>query len=173
MVGSYSWKETKAPAGYLLGGTVSGSFVLTEKDAGTIKDLSGKGPSDQVIRGGVKIGKWEAETERRDPQGGSSLGGTTFAIVNKSESPVLVGGKLYETGATIATVKTDKDGYWESKNDWLPYGSYAAIETDQRNSLSPIPKKGKHGVNASQHGGKPKATFRQFSVEYAPGQSQA
>ena len=78
----------------------------------------------------MKIGKWEAETERRDPQGGSSLGGTTFAIVNKSEGPVLVGGKLYETGATIATVKTDKDGYWESKNDWLPYGSYAAIETE-------------------------------------------
>lgn len=128
-LGSYSWKETKVPAGYLLEGTVSGKFTLTEKDAATIKDFSGKGPSDQIIRGGVKIGKWEAETKRRDPQGGSSLNETTFAIVNKSNDSVLVDGKTYEPGATIATIKTDKDGYWESREKWLPYGSYAAIET--------------------------------------------
>ena len=128
-IGSYSWKETKVPSGYLLKGTVSGKFKLTKEDAATVKDFSGKGASDQIIRGGLKIGKWESETNRRDPQGGSSLKETEFVIINKSNNPVLVDGKAYEPGATIATIKTDKDGYWKSKNDWLPYGSYAAMET--------------------------------------------
>ena len=129
-LGKYSWKETKAPEGYLLSGKTSGTFTLKEENAGKIVDLGKNCPADDVIRGGVKIGKWEKETKRRDPQGSSSLENTAFVIINKSGASVLVDGKLYENGATIATVRTDKTGYWESKEKWLPYGTYTILETE-------------------------------------------
>ena len=62
-VGKYSWKETKAPAGYGIGQKSSGTFEITADKAGTVIDLAGHGPVDEVLKAGVKIGKLDHELD--------------------------------------------------------------------------------------------------------------
>jgi hypothetical protein len=63
-----------------------------------------------------------------DPQGSASFAGADIEIYNESAHHVLVDGKVYEPGEKIATVTTDGNGLWISAKDWLPYGTYKAVE---------------------------------------------
>ncbi len=126
--GSYSFKETAAPEGYRIGKSASGTFKIEAADAGTLKDLTGKGPKDPVIRGGVKICKQDDHYHDDRPQGDASLAGAEYAVVNMSKGSVFVDGKEYGNGDVVMVLTTDKKGFAQADGDTLPYGSYKITE---------------------------------------------
>ncbi len=126
--GKYKLVEVEAPAGYLKEGVTEQTFSIIEN--GVVVDLTDKSHSitDQVIRGGVKIQKRDAETGNTTAQGGATLEGAVFKIVNTSTHAVIVDGKSYKNGETVAKITTNKQGLAQTKADLLPYGTYKIVE---------------------------------------------
>ena len=126
--GDYMWKETKAPAGYLISGVTEGTFVIREN--GVIVDLSAadKGVNDKVIRGGVKIQKRDYETEDTTPMGSATLAGVEVNIVTTNDNPVIVNGVTYTKGQVVTKLTTDENGCAQTTADLLPSGTYSAVE---------------------------------------------
>ncbi len=128
--GTYTLKETKAPTGYLNTGTnITQKFSIREN--GVIVDLNKDATAikNNVIRGGVKLGKWDNESNTQKAQGAATLEGAEFEIVNQSSHDVIVNGKTYKRGQVVATLVTNKKGIAESAKDLLPYGKYSYEET--------------------------------------------
>ncbi len=128
--GTYTLKETKAPTGYLNKGTnITQKFSIREN--GVIIDLNKDATAikNNVIRGGVKLGKWDNESNTQKAQGAATLEGAEFEIVNQSSHDVIVNGKTYKRGQVVATLVTNKKGIAESAKDLLPYGKYSYEET--------------------------------------------
>ena len=126
--GDYMWKETKAPAGYLISGVTEGTFAIREN--GVIVDLSAadKGVNDKVIRGGVKIQKRDYETEDTTPMGSATLAGAEVNIVTTNDNPVIVNGVTYTKGQVVTKLTTDENGCAQTIADLLPSGTYSAVE---------------------------------------------
>lgn len=127
-LGTVSIQETKAPQGYLLGNQpiylnkiTSNGYVPKVETYNAPKD------PEQVIKGGVKISKVDAETGDT-PQGDASLAGIRFAIVNESANPVAVEGGTYADGQVVKVIETDASGTAATAADSLPYGSYSVHE---------------------------------------------
>lgn len=127
-LGTVSIQETKAPQGYLLGDQpiylnkiTSNGYVPKVETYNAPKD------PEQVIKGGVKISKVDAETGDT-PQGDASLAGIRFAIVNESANPVAVEGGTYANGQVVKVIETDASGTAATAADSLPYGSYSVHE---------------------------------------------
>ncbi len=127
--GHYKIEETNPPAGYLAEGSHPIEFDITKNKK--IVDLTDDNLSmhNQVIRGGVKLQKRDAETKEATPQGGATLEGTEFSITNLSEHPVFVNNKLHQKGEVVLTLKTDQSGSIATANHALPYGHYKIEET--------------------------------------------
>ena len=83
---------------------------------------------ETVIRGGVSIQKLDSETGQT-PQGGASLEGITFSIINDNPNAVTVDGKSYNPGQTVKNIVTDKNGVAKTPANCLPYGKYIIRET--------------------------------------------
>ncbi len=128
--GDYLIRETKAPTGYLDEGVLERTFRI-EYD-GQVVDYTDndKGMLNNIIRGGVEVQKRDVQSLRDYPQGMGSFEGITFAIINKSEWPVLVDGVLYDVGEVVMFLTTDEDGYASTAADALPYGSYTITEIE-------------------------------------------
>lgn len=127
-LGTVTIQETKAPEGYLLGNQP----LYIEKIVSTgsqVTSVAFNAPKDkeQVIKGGVKISKADAETGST-PQGDASLAGIRFAIVNESANPVAVEGGTYANGQVVKIIETDASGAAATAADCLPYGSYSVHE---------------------------------------------
>lgn len=127
-LGTVTIQETKAPEGYLLGKQP----LYIEKIVSTgnqVTSVAFNVPKDkeQVIKGGVKISKVDAETGDT-PQGDASLAGIRFAIVNESANPVAVEGGTYANGQVVKVIETDASGTAATAADSLPYGSYSVHE---------------------------------------------
>ena len=122
--GHYQIFESGAPQGYIKNESGTLEFDITEN--GKVVDLTGETDSvyDPVIRGGVKIQKRDLETREAKAQGGATLEGAEFTITTLCKNPVLVGGKAYENGQVVATLKTDASGIATTAKDLLPYGHY-------------------------------------------------
>lgn len=127
-LGTVSIQETKAPQGYLLGDQpiylnkiTSNGYVPKVETYNAPKD------PEQVIKGGVKISKVDAETGDT-PQGDASLATIRFAIVNESANPVAVEGGTYANGQVVKVIETDASGAAATAADCLPYGSYSVHE---------------------------------------------
>ena len=127
-LGTVSIQETKAPQGYLLGDQpiylnkiTSNGYVPKVETYNAPKD------PEQVIKGGVKISKVDAETGDT-PQGDASLAGIRFAIVNESANLVAVEGGTYANGQVVNVIETDASGTAATAADSLPYGSYSVHE---------------------------------------------
>ncbi len=127
-LGTVSIQETKAPQGYLLGDQpiylnkiTSNGYVPKVETYNAPKD------PEQVVKGGVKISKVDAETGDT-PQGDASLAGIRFAIVNESANPVAVEGGTYANGQVVKVIETDASGTAATAADSLPYGSYSVHE---------------------------------------------
>lgn len=127
-LGTVAVQETKAPQGYLLGDQpiylnkiTSNGYVPKVETYNAPKD------PEQVIKGGVKIAKVDAETGDT-PQGDASLAGIRFAIVNESANPVAVEGGTYANGQVVKVIETDASGAAATAADCLPYGSYSVHE---------------------------------------------
>ncbi len=132
--GTYTVKETAAPVGYLLNGSWSCTFNISED--GVIVDADQT--PDDVMRGGVGIYKYDSETVNMmtTPQGDGDLAGAEFTIYNRSAESVYVNGAWYEPDDEIMTISTVRgsDGthnwyYAGTEKDALPYGSYEIVET--------------------------------------------
>lgn len=123
--GRYSVRETSAPEGYLV--NASWKADVTIREDGTL--VSALAPiDDQVVRGGVRVGKLDRETLGRAPLGSATLAGATFAVTNASASPVLVDGAVVRPGDIAVTLTTDEGGTASTSASSLPYGTYTVHE---------------------------------------------
>ncbi len=147
-LGTYTIQETRAPAGYRIEGTFADTSGNTV-DAGAVyytrleDDGSASGQavwlqgdnsytqSETPLRGGVKIQKRDLQSGRTRAEGGATLAGAVFEIVNESDTAVQVDGTLYQPGEVVLTLVTDEDGCAETDADALPYGTYRITETQQ------------------------------------------
>jgi len=140
-LGTVTVEESKAPNGYLLEGAymkVNGSeeqikevYIAQITENGELAVLSGSNQysvSDKVIRGGVKIQKRDLETKDTKPQGSATLKDTAFSIITLNDNPVLVDGKMYDTGEVVKTIYTGIDGVAATAADTLPFGHYKIEE---------------------------------------------
>ena len=120
--------EAKAPEGYLASGE---EFLLkvSSEDNATVEVENEADFAEDVARGGVRVEKRDLETGENAPQGGASVDGAVFEVVNDSAAPVLVGGVEVAPGEVALTLETE-GGSAESAPDALPYGDYLVREVE-------------------------------------------
>ena len=130
--GSVAIYESKAPDGYKLNSKVSFQKIQDDYLSGVTTFNMPEIP-ETVIRGGVSIQKLDSETGQT-PQGGASLEGITFSIINDNPNAVTVDGKSYNPGQTVKNIVTDKNGVAKTPANCLPYGDYIIRETKTNGS---------------------------------------
>ena len=145
-LGTVTIQETKAPAGYTLEGsylntasnalpaTSDGAVVLNITEDGmssngaTIKGGNEYTKEDKAIYGSVKFNKRDYESKQASALGGATLEGTEVELVNDGEDLVRYQGSEFKKGETVATVKTDGNGFYQFPERSLSYGDYALRE---------------------------------------------
>lgn len=127
--GAYTVRETKASAGYACSEETQ-TIHVSEEGLQTPLPTT---VAEQVQRGGFGLRKFDAETQLATPQGSASLAGATYEIVNASTHPVIVKGEEYAPGAIVMTVETNRDGWAQTGNHDLPFGTYEVRETNAPN----------------------------------------
>lgn len=130
--GSVAVYESKAPVGYKLNDDMSFQKIQDDYLSGVTTFNLPEIP-ETVIRGGVSVQKLDSETGKT-PQGGASLEGITFSIINDNENTVKVDGKTYAKGETVKVITTDAKGFATTGADTLPYGDYIIRETKTNGS---------------------------------------
>ena len=125
--GSYTARETKASRGYLLNESWSRSFQVSTD--GEVVDCTTTPLPEDVIRGGARFSKIDAERDEAVPEGSATLAGAEITIRNDSARSVLVNGTWHQPGEDVLTVTTGEDGTAQTAADALPYGTYTARET--------------------------------------------
>ena len=128
--GSYEIIEKTPPTGYRNTGIIRQSFQIREH--GVIVGMLAEDTviKNNVIRGGVRIEKWDNEIDEHRAQGGATLEGAVFEIVNRSADSVLVLGVWCEPGDVVYVYPTDSTGSALTPNDLLPYGTYEVREIE-------------------------------------------
>lgn len=129
-LGTYTVKEKAASPGYQLDPQIY-TVELTAEDTTTEVFYKSVTSQEKIIRGGVAVEKWDSETNRREPQGNSSLEGTQIQIISQNDQEILVDGKTYKKGQVIKTLTTDENGRASTAANYLPYGSYQLKEVKQ------------------------------------------
>ena len=126
--GHYEIIESTPPTGFLNTGKIKQEFDIREN--GVIVSLKTNAAviKNHPIRGGVRVEKFDNEIDKNGAQGGATLAGAEFEIVNRSAESVLVGGVLYAPGAVVHTMATNAAGVAATANDLLPYGIYQIRE---------------------------------------------
>ncbi len=122
--GTYTVTEIAAPEGYLADTAVQ--TVEVREDGAVV--AVGEPFRDQVARGGFGLRKLDAETGTATAQGSATLAGAQFAVVNANANPVVVDGAVYESGAVVAVIETNGDGWTQTGARDLPYGTYTVTE---------------------------------------------
>ncbi|WP_449316710.1 VaFE repeat-containing surface-anchored protein [Rubneribacter sp.] len=120
--------ESKAPEGYILNSKDASFQKIQENPTTGVITYNMPEVPESVMRGGVSVQKRDTETGTI-PQGGGTLEGITFSIINDNGNSVIVGGKEYASGETVTTIVTDEKGRAATADDALPYGSYIIRET--------------------------------------------
>lgn len=131
--GKYKVVETKSPEGYLLtsydAALISKEFFVSN-DTATVEVPVANYP----FLGSFKIQKNDNELKEAYAQGDSNLQ-TTFEIKNASAHPVTVLNHTYAVGEAIdiegngsTTFTTDENGFYQSAEKILPYGTYTINE---------------------------------------------
>ena len=131
--GKYKVVETKSPEGYLLtsydAALISKEFFVSD-DTVTVEVPVANYP----FLGSFKIQKNDNELKEAYAQGDSNLQ-TTFEIINASAYPVTVLNHTYAVGEAIdiegngsTTFTTDENGFYQSAEKILPYGTYTINE---------------------------------------------
>ena len=131
--GKYKVVETKSPEGYLLtsydAALISKEFFVSN-DTATVEVPVANYP----FLGSFKIQKNDNELKEAYAQGDTNLQ-TTFEIINASVHPVTVLNHTYAVGEAIdiegngsTTFTTDENGFYQSAEKILPYGTYTVNE---------------------------------------------
>ena len=126
--GSYEIVERTAPVGYLNSGVIRQGFRIREHGVIVSMTTGDTVIKNDIIRGNVLIEKWDNEIGEHRAQGGGSLEGATFEIVNRSLDSVLVLDTLYAPGEVVYTTITDETGTAYTPEYLLPYGTYEVRE---------------------------------------------
>ena len=132
-LGSIKITEVKAPEGYRMSTDVlyatitqngnDGILKWTTETQGLIKAFAdGIGVPENAIYGGVRFKKVDRET-------GKPVAGAEISIYSNCDADILVDGSIYSRGDLIVTLTTNENGTCETGADYLPYGSYYAVET--------------------------------------------
>ena len=130
--GSVAIYESKAPEGYKLNSKVNFQKIQETPLTGVTTFNMPEVP-ESVKRGGVSVQKLDSETGKT-PQGGASLEGIAFSIINDNENTVKVDGNTYAKGETVKVITTDAKGFATTGSDTLPYGDYIIRETKTNGS---------------------------------------
>ena len=149
-IGTYEIYESKAPTGYLLNEKWRKTFAVRPANAGTFiqftqipekanhnidqNNANNKlAIADKVIRGDVRVHKFDHDRNTTDPkddsklpQGDATLEGAKLEVINKSLHHVFYNGKEYAPNDVIDVLTTDAKGDAGAKN--LPYGTYMIRE---------------------------------------------
>ena len=125
-LGALVVSELEAPDGYLPSGERQ-LLKVTSADGATASVELEASFAEQVVRGGVRVEKRDAETGEGAPQGSASLDGATFEVVNASAAAVVAGGEEVAPGEVAVTLVTE-GGVAEMAPDALPYGDYLLRE---------------------------------------------
>ena len=126
--GSYEIVERTAPVGYLNSGVIRQGFRIREHGVIVSMTTGDTVIKNDIIRGNVLIEKWDNEIGEHRAQGGGTLEGATFEIVNRSADSVLVQDTLYAPGEVVYTTVTDETGTAYTPEYLLPYGTYEVRE---------------------------------------------
>ena len=132
-LGSLKITEVKAPQGYRMSTAELKATMTQDGNLGILKWTTetqalikaykdGWIIEEDVIRGGVRFKKVDSETAK-------PVAGAEISIYNNSDNEVLVDGALYKKGDKIITLISDENGFCQTSEDYLPYGSYYAVET--------------------------------------------
>ena len=127
-LGTLRIQETKAPIGYLLDKSVFVETIRVGTNNQLIQRWREIKVEEEVVRGGVRVAKWDIELKQNTAQGNATLQGTKIAIYNRSTNAVIVEGKEYAPNEVVATLTTGANGIATSKADFLPAGSYEVVE---------------------------------------------
>lgn len=134
--GSYTIKETKAPAGYKLNTEWSYSFTVGSEDNGKIFDAGVC--RDDVVRAHIGVQKNDKDLGSTTPMGDATFKGIEFNVINDSKNSIIYNDKEYPVGAVVCTITTNEQGYAHS--ELLPYGTYKVVEVSTE-------KNGIYGLN--------------------------
>lgn len=126
--GQWEIVEKTPPMGMLNTGVVRQAFEITENGVTVSLNTSDTVIKNDVIRGGVLVEKWDNELDQHRAQGGATLAGAVFEIVNQSADSVLVLNELYAPGEVVYTMTTDETGAAQTPENLLPYGTYECRE---------------------------------------------
>jgi len=127
-LGTVTIQETLAPEGYIINNEIFIRQITSHGTAETVTSYNAPVIDEKVIRGGAHIEKWDNETLRHEAQGGATLEGAVFEIINRSPEAVMVQGEIYGVDAVVYSMKTDCDGTAKTSSDLLPYGTYEVRE---------------------------------------------
>lgn len=125
---TYEIVEKTPPTGYLNTGIIRQTFQIRGNGQIVKLTASDKVIKNNIIRGGILAEKWDNEIDEHKAQGGATLEGAVFELVNRSADSVLVEGKLYGVGEVVYTMTTDKTGTAQTPADLLPYGTFECRE---------------------------------------------
>ena len=126
--GSYQISERTPPEGYLNSGVVKQAFQVREDGAIVNMTTDDKVIRNEIIRGNVTVQKRDNETGENQAQGGGTLEGAVFEIVNRSRDSVLVQDVLYAPGEVVYTMETDETGTATTPEYLLPYATFEVRE---------------------------------------------
>ncbi len=126
-IGKYKVEEIEAPEGYIKDQSEM-TMEVTEDGTGEVYTgaVVTAESHEMIIRGGFEILKVDAQLNDIVPQGNASLKGAAFAVVNKSDAEVFIGGEMFKTDEKIMTIYTDEKG--KASAEGLPYGTYSVYE---------------------------------------------
>ena len=126
--GHYQIYEERSNNSYLNNGFSAEFDITRDKELVNLTNISSCA-KDNIVRGGIKLGKIDKELKVHTPQGGATLEGAQFSVYNKSKTAVMVDGKLIASGDLAATITTNENGYASLNDHCLPYGTYTIRET--------------------------------------------
>ena len=124
--GDYLVTEAEPPEGYLHNAAWSAPVKVRGHE---VVSLVEEPCEDDVIRGGLLLGKVSRETMAQAPQGGATLAGAVLEVTLESSQAVVVDGVTYAPGDVVASLTTDAEGLARTAEDTLPYGTYSVHET--------------------------------------------
>lgn len=133
--GTYEITEHLPSTGYRLNS--DWSTTVQVRSEGVIAEAKSTLP-ETIIRGGVKLQKNDADTQRNEPQGDASLAGAQFVVENASAHPVITMRwdeehqrwiyNKWAVGDTIDVITTDENGVATLDGTTLSYGTYKLRE---------------------------------------------
>ena len=127
--GTYLVKEKSVPSGngYSLNSAWS-AIVYVHPGPNENGTMYSAFADNTVQRGGIRIGKADAEFQEKSPQGDAGLAGAEIAVINSSAGAVVVNGQTFAPGETVLVLTTNEEGEAASDSYALPFGTYTLQE---------------------------------------------